>query len=232
VRGQRLSGRVGAGLDPCGALQTTVDLPAGGRADVVFFLGEAANAEQARTLILRYRARDVDAVLRSIGEHWNQMLGTVQVRTPDRAMDIVLNRWLLYQTLACRVWARSAFYQAGGAYGFRDRYRTLALMVAARAGARAPAARRGRQFGEATSSAGGTHPAGAASARISATGSGCLRRRPLPRRHGDGACSTRSFRSSTAPAWPPGSSSRTSSLASRRSGARSSSTARARSTTA
>ena len=124
--------------------------PAGGRADVVFFLGEAASAEQARALIVRYRAQDVDGILHSVAEHWDQMLGTVQVRTPDRTMDIVLNRWLLYQTLACRVWARSAFYQAGGAYGFRDQLQdVLALMVAAPGLAREHVLRAAaRQFGE------------------------------------------------------------------------------------
>ena len=146
----RLSGRVGAGLDPCGALQATIELPAGGRADVVFFLGEAASAEQARALIVRYRARDVGHVLRAVVEHWDQVLGTVQVRTPDRALDLVLNRWLLYQTLACRVWARSAFYQAGGAYGFRDQLQdVVALAVAAPALARQHVLRAAaRQFGD------------------------------------------------------------------------------------
>ena len=127
----RLSGRVGAGLDPCGALQASIVLPARGKAEVVFFLGEAASPEQARELIVRYRTRDLAAVLRSVGERWDQRLATVQVRTPDRSMDILLNRWLLYQTLACRVWARSAFYQAGGAYGFRDQLQdVMALAVA------------------------------------------------------------------------------------------------------
>ena len=59
-------------------------------------------------------------VLREVTNHWDGLLGAVQVKTPDRAMDIMLNGWLLYQTLACRIWARSAFYQASGAYGFRD----------------------------------------------------------------------------------------------------------------
>ena len=127
----RLSGRVGAGLDPCSALQATIDLPVRGRAEVVFVLGEAESPEQARELIVRYRTRDVAAVVRAVGEHWGELLGTVQVRTPDRSMDILLNRWLLYQTLACRVWARSAFYQAGGAYGFRDQLQdVMALAVA------------------------------------------------------------------------------------------------------
>jgi cyclic beta-1,2-glucan glucanotransferase len=129
-RSGRLSGRVGAGLDPCGALQTTVLLPAGGRAEVVFLLGDAATREEARGLITRYRTDDLDGALRAVAEHWDSVLGTVQVRTPDRSMDLLLNRWLLYQTLACRVWARSAFYQASGAYGFRDQLQdVMALMV-------------------------------------------------------------------------------------------------------
>ncbi len=126
----RFSGRVGAGLDPCGALQATIALPASGRAEVVFFLGEAASTEEARELIVRYRSREVAAIVRAVGERWDDVLGTVQVKTPDRSMDLLLNRWLLYQTLACRIWARSAFYQAGGAYGFRDQLQdVMALAV-------------------------------------------------------------------------------------------------------
>jgi cyclic beta-1,2-glucan synthetase len=115
-----LSQRVGAGLDPCGALQTPVELKPGGAVEIVFFLGEAATAADAQSLIARYRAADLDGVLRDVVGYWDDVLGTVQVKTPDRSMDIMLNRWLLYQTLACRMWARSAFYQASGAYGFRD----------------------------------------------------------------------------------------------------------------
>jgi cyclic beta-1,2-glucan synthetase len=129
-RRERLSGRVGAGLDPCGALQAPIELPPGGRAEIVFLLGEAASAEQARELIVRYRTHDTAAVWRAVGERWDDVLGTVQVTTPDRAMDLLLNRWLLYQTLTCRLWARSAFYQAGGAYGFRDQLQdVMALAV-------------------------------------------------------------------------------------------------------
>ena len=127
----RLSGRVGAGLDPCGALQATITLPARSRAEVVFVLGEAESLEQARELIVRYRTRDVAEILQTVDDRWGALLGTVQVRTPDRSMDMLLNRWLLYQTLSCRVWARSAFYQAGGAYGFRDQLQdVMALAVA------------------------------------------------------------------------------------------------------
>lgn len=114
------SGRTGAGLDPCSALQGAVDLEAGGSADIVVLMGEAGSAEEARTLISRYREADLDAVLAAVGRYWEDLLGAVRVETPDRAMDIMLNGWLLYQTLACRIWARSAFYQASGAYGFRD----------------------------------------------------------------------------------------------------------------
>jgi len=136
-RGRPLSRRVGAGLDPCGALQATVELPPGGHATVVFLLGQAATAEEARTLVTRYRTADLDAILHAVTTRWDDILGAVQVKTPDRSMDVLLNRWLLYQTLACRVWARSAFYQAGGAYGFRDQLQdVMALAVSKREVAR------------------------------------------------------------------------------------------------
>jgi cyclic beta-1,2-glucan synthetase len=129
-RTQPLSGRVGAGLDPCVALQTTVALEPDATTEVVFFLGEAADVSSAQALLQRYRSADLGVVHRSVVEHWDAILGTVQVKTPDRAMDIILNRWLLYQTVACRLWARSAFYQASGAYGFRDQLQDgMALAV-------------------------------------------------------------------------------------------------------
>jgi cyclic beta-1,2-glucan synthetase len=115
-----LSEKTGAGLDPCAALQSVVEIGAGESIEVVSFVGQCGSAEEARALIARYRESDLDAVLAAVTDHWAAVLGTVQVKTPDRAMDIMLNGWLLYQTLACRIWARSAFYQASGAYGFRD----------------------------------------------------------------------------------------------------------------
>jgi cyclic beta-1,2-glucan synthetase len=118
--GAALSGAAGAGLDPCAALQRVVHMAIGETVEVVFLLGQCGTAGQARDLVMRYREADLDAVLAQVQAHWQDVLGAVQVRTPDRAMDIMLNGWLLYQTLACRVWARSAFYQASGAYGFRD----------------------------------------------------------------------------------------------------------------
>ncbi len=119
-RSGQLSRRVGAGLDPCGALQTTFSLNVGEAVEIVFLLGEAADTAGAQALVGRYRSADLEAVYRRVVDYWDQVLGAVQVRTPDRAMDIILNRWMLYQTLVCRLWARSAFYQASGAYGFRD----------------------------------------------------------------------------------------------------------------
>ena len=133
ARGATLSRRVGAGLDPCAALQTLVELPAGASAEVVFFLGQGADETAARELVRRYRSADLDAVLREVTVGWEDIAGALQVKTPDRSLDVLLNRWLLYQALSCRVRARSAFYQAGGAFGFRDQLQdVMALTVAAR----------------------------------------------------------------------------------------------------
>ncbi len=118
--GAQLSGRTGAGLDPCAALQASIELPPGGEIEILFLLGEAKSLAAAQGLIRQYRKADLAAVLASVTDYWDSLLGAVQVSTPDRSMDIMLNRWLLYQTLACRIWARAAFYQASGAYGFRD----------------------------------------------------------------------------------------------------------------
>jgi cyclic beta-1,2-glucan synthetase len=127
-----LSNKVGAGLDPCGAMRTKVELPPDGAVEVVFFLGEAESADEARRLIAHYRAADLDAVRAEVARNWDDILGAVEVKTPDRSMDVMLNGWLLYQTLACRVWARAAFYQASGAYGFRDQLQDGMALTASR----------------------------------------------------------------------------------------------------
>ena len=125
--------RSAPGLDPCAALQLSIELEAGERAEIVWFLGQTEGREQARLLLKRYRGADVNALLREVTRRWDDVLGAVQVRTPERAMDVLLNRWVLYQTLVCRVWARAAFYQLSGAYGFRDQLQdVMALSVAAR----------------------------------------------------------------------------------------------------
>src|SRR5208282_4251856 len=132
-----LYARAGAAIDPCAALQTTVSLRPGAVTEVVFLLGEGESRAEAISSIRKYRDADLDSILAAVRDRWDDLLNTVQVRTPDRSMDVMLNRWLLYQTLACRVWARSAFYQAGGAYGFRDQLQdVMALAVAQPATAR------------------------------------------------------------------------------------------------
>jgi cyclic beta-1,2-glucan synthetase len=132
IENRALSGRIGAGLDPCGALQASIELAPGERIEIVFMLGDAASADSARSLVEKYRAADPDAVLREVRGEWDAALDTVQVSTPDRAMDILLNDWLLYQALGCRVWARTAYYQASGAYGFRDQLQDVMSLCVAR----------------------------------------------------------------------------------------------------
>jgi cyclic beta-1,2-glucan synthetase len=145
-----LPNSVGAGLDPCAALQTVLSIPPHGTSQVVVLLGQAESAAAAQALIAKYRAADLAAVLAAVTAQWDGVLGTVQVKTPDPAMDILLNRWLLYQTLGCRIWARTGFYQASGAYGFRDQLQdVMALCVARPDIARAQLLRAaGRQFVE------------------------------------------------------------------------------------
>ncbi len=127
-----LSGTVGAGLDPCGALRTMIELPPGGEVELVLVLGAAMGGNAARALVARYRTIDLDTVLAAIRSQWNTVLGAIVVQTPDRSMDIMLNGWLLYQTLGSRIWARAGFYQASGAYGFRDQLQDGLALCAAR----------------------------------------------------------------------------------------------------
>ncbi|MEO7068809.1 MAG: glycosyl transferase family 36 [Rhodanobacter sp.] len=145
-----LSGRLGAGMDPCGALQTRVELPPNTQIDILFALGDAADEAAAQALVEKYRTTDVDAVLKSVAVQWDGLLDTLQVHTPDRALDILINDWLLYQVAGCRLWARTAYYQASGAYGFRDQLQdVMALCVSRPDLAREHLLRAaGRQFAE------------------------------------------------------------------------------------
>jgi cyclic beta-1,2-glucan synthetase len=130
--GVALSGRAGAGLDPCAALSTSLELSPGAEAEVVFLLGQGADSADARRLVRQMRAANLDAALDEVRRFWDDTLGALQVKTPDRSMDLMLNRWLLYQALACRVWARAAFYQSSGAFGFRDQLQDVMALSAAR----------------------------------------------------------------------------------------------------
>jgi cellobiose phosphorylase len=137
-----LSGRLGTGLDPCAAIQLAFDLADGQEREIVFRLGlagmpggDAANPDailDANSLVHRFRgAGAARRALEAVWHYWNHTLGAVQVATPDESLNVLANGWLLYQTLACRLWARSGYYQSGGAFGFRDQLQdTMALVHA------------------------------------------------------------------------------------------------------
>lgn len=118
---EKLSGSYGAGFDPCGVLQRVIELEPNQEMEVLFLVGEGDNREDALALIQEFRNFDrVEEAYREVVKFWDNHLGKLQIHTPDQSMNLLMNRWLLYQTLACRIWARSAFYQSGGAFGFRD----------------------------------------------------------------------------------------------------------------
>jgi cyclic beta-1,2-glucan synthetase len=125
-----LAGIVRAGLDPCAALQIHLDIQPGEEREVFFLLGQGADRREALRLIKRYRdPAQVAAAWDEMTEFWDDLLGAVAVQTPDPAMDLLLNRWLLYQALSCRVWGRSALYQSSGAFGFRDQLQDVMALV-------------------------------------------------------------------------------------------------------
>jgi cyclic beta-1,2-glucan synthetase len=125
-----LSGRVGAALDPCGAVHADFELQPGEEKEVIFLLGAAGSREEVRQHVARFRdGGRVREALDAVKRLWDGVLGAVQVRTPNAGLDLVINRWLLYQSLSCRVWGRSALYQSGGAYGFRDQLQDVMALV-------------------------------------------------------------------------------------------------------
>ena len=126
----RLSGKVGVGMDPCGALQVSLVLAGGEERELVFRLGVGQNTDDADRLVQSFRGLPAaKRALDSVHQYWQLTLGAVQVETPDAAVNLMANGWLVYQTLACRLWARSGYYQSGGAFGFRDQLQDVMALV-------------------------------------------------------------------------------------------------------
>jgi cyclic beta-1,2-glucan synthetase len=126
----RLSGKTGAVLDPCGAIQVPFDLADGQERELVFRLGAGGDGDAAAELARRFRGTgSARAALDATRSHWRRVLGAVQVQTPDPALDVLVNGWLVYQTMASRLWGRSGYYQSGGAFGFRDQLQDVMALV-------------------------------------------------------------------------------------------------------
>ncbi|WP_051569370.1 GH36-type glycosyl hydrolase domain-containing protein [Alkaliphilus transvaalensis] len=130
LKREKLSNTIGAALDPCIALQCTVDLEANSQKELTFLLGQEQEKSHIRKLVKKYKnLKNAKSALEEVKNYWSGLFETIQVKTPDKSMDFMLNAWLLYQTISCRLWARSAFYQSGGAYGYRDQLQDAMNML-------------------------------------------------------------------------------------------------------
>ncbi|HVI82570.1 MAG TPA: glucoamylase family protein [Chthoniobacterales bacterium] len=127
---RRLTGDTGAGLDPCAAVQLTVEIDPNQTTEITFLLGQADDEEKARALVQRFRDPDnVESAFQETCRWWHRLLSTIEVETPELSTNFLLNRWLLYQTLSCRLWGRTGLYQSSGAYGFRDQLQDVMALV-------------------------------------------------------------------------------------------------------
>jgi cellobiose phosphorylase len=132
---EKLSNRIGAAMDPCAAIQVRIDLQDKEEVEIIFTCGAGQNVEDARSLVKRFRgSASARTALEQVWSYWNHTLGVVHVETEDKALNVLTNGWLLYQTLACRMWARTGYYQSSGAYGFRDQLQDSMALVYAEPG--------------------------------------------------------------------------------------------------
>jgi cyclic beta-1,2-glucan synthetase len=130
MRRVRLSGRAGAGYDPCAALRAPFTLVDGQERIITFTIGAARGAAEAKSLAQQFRGVDsAHQAIEAVWQYWSRTLGVIYLETPDPAVNFLANGWLVYQTLACRMWARSGFYQSGGAFGFRDQLQDAMALV-------------------------------------------------------------------------------------------------------
>jgi cyclic beta-1,2-glucan synthetase len=130
LSGDELDCRVGTGLDPCAAWQLPIELAPGGECCCTFVLGEGPHREATEKLIRKFgESSNVEAAFEGVKEFWGNLVSGVTIETPDREIDLMVNGWLTYQNLSCRMWGRSAYYQPGGAFGFRDQLQDSAALM-------------------------------------------------------------------------------------------------------
>lgn len=130
MRRLSLSGKTGPALDPCAAIQVPFDLADGQEREIIFRLGAGRDPDDAGNLVRRFRgSAAARKALEAVWQYWNHTLGAVQVVTPDQSLNVLTNGWLMYQTIACRLWARSGYYQSGGAFGFRDQLQDVMALI-------------------------------------------------------------------------------------------------------
>ena len=130
MKRMHLSGRTGAALDPCASIQVPFELGDGQEFEIIFKLGSGDNYDETEKLVQRFQGSNAArSALESVWQYWNHTLGAVQIETPETSLNVLTNGWLLYQTLSCRIWARSGYYQSGGAFGFRDQLQDVMSLI-------------------------------------------------------------------------------------------------------